>query len=84
MSIAADRITEERRLQKLRKDDPTIAQQSIADVKERIATAKQGIAYWESQGNAKNVLENRQELKMAEGELARLEATLPPPPDDAA
>jgi hypothetical protein len=83
MSTSADRITEQRRLQKLRKDDPAIAQQSIAALNERIARAKQGITYWENAGNPQNVIENRDALKLAEAELARLEATLPSPPDDA-
>jgi hypothetical protein len=83
MSTAADRITEERRLQKLRKDDPAIAQQSIAALKADVDRLTEGVAYWENQGNAKNTIECRQSLKQAEQALSRLEATLPPP-DDAA
>ncbi len=84
MSTAADRITEQRRLQKLRQNDPTIAQQSIATLKADVDRLTEGVAYWEKQGNAKNTIECRQSLKQAEQELSRLEATLPPPPDDAA
>jgi hypothetical protein len=82
MSTAADRITELRRQEKARQQNPAIAQKTIADVKERIATAKAGIAYWENLGNPQGVIGNRNELKQAEADLARLEKTLPP--DDVA
>jgi flagellar motility protein MotE (MotC chaperone) len=79
---SAERITELRRQEHARKQNPAIAEQSIADVKQRIATAKEGIAYWEKLGKPQGVIDNRNELKQAEADLARLEKTLPP--DDAA
>jgi hypothetical protein len=81
---SAERITELRRQEQARKQNPAIAQKTIADVTERIARAKEGIAYWENAGKPQGVIENREALKVAEAELARLEATLPSPPDDAA
>jgi hypothetical protein len=83
-SNSAKTLTELRRQDKARQDNPAIAQKTIAEVTERIARAKEGIAYWEKAGKPQGVIENREALKVAEAELARLEATLPPPPDDAA
>jgi hypothetical protein len=82
MSTAADLLTELRRQEKAKQQNPAIAQKTIADVKERIATAKAGIAYWEKLGNPQGVIGNRNELEQAEADLARLEKTLPP--DDVA